>query len=179
MREKSIIRSLSRRSAKTPMIERQRRVRELNDGIEIPFGIRAIESGIEVDGVWISRSNTPAPSARNSSANSIWGKMPNSSSNDLSQTGAQDASYKPISTIASSSRAPSRNLDRSFSEESVSNDITSPGVIAQPPKPRYPPHSYKRYENTRHFKNSHTLENRDSSRSRPTSSYFSSGKRTD
>ena len=30
---------------------------------EIPFGIRAIESGIEVDGVWISRSNTPVPSA--------------------------------------------------------------------------------------------------------------------
>lgn len=31
-------------------------------GPEVPFGIRAIESGIEVDGVWISRSNTPAPS---------------------------------------------------------------------------------------------------------------------
>ena len=31
-------------------------------GPEVPFGIRAIESGIEVDGVWISRSNTPAQS---------------------------------------------------------------------------------------------------------------------
>lgn len=31
-------------------------------GPDVPFGIRAIESGIEVDGVWISRSNTPAPS---------------------------------------------------------------------------------------------------------------------
>jgi len=29
---------------------------------EVPFGVRAIESGIEVDGVWISRSNTPASS---------------------------------------------------------------------------------------------------------------------
>lgn len=28
----------------------------------VPFGVRAIESGIEVDGVWISRSNTPASS---------------------------------------------------------------------------------------------------------------------
>lgn len=27
---------------------------------QIPFGIRALESGIEVDGVWISGSNTPA-----------------------------------------------------------------------------------------------------------------------
>ena len=31
-------------------------------GNDIPFGIRALESGIEVDGVWISGSNTPAGS---------------------------------------------------------------------------------------------------------------------
>jgi len=31
-------------------------------GAEVPFGVRAIESGIEVDGVWVSRSNTPASS---------------------------------------------------------------------------------------------------------------------
>ncbi|KAL8785225.1 MAG: hypothetical protein Q9213_003494 [Squamulea squamosa] len=31
-------------------------------GNDVPFGVRAIESGIEVDGVWISRSNTPANS---------------------------------------------------------------------------------------------------------------------
>lgn len=29
---------------------------------QIPFGVRALESGIEVDGVWISRPNTPASS---------------------------------------------------------------------------------------------------------------------
>ena len=28
----------------------------------VPFGIRAIESGVEVEGVWISRPNSPAPS---------------------------------------------------------------------------------------------------------------------
>ncbi|KAF6839919.1 hypothetical protein CPLU01_01516 [Colletotrichum plurivorum] len=35
---------------------------------EIPFGVRAIQSGIEVDGIWISRPNTPAtdPSPPNS-----------------------------------------------------------------------------------------------------------------
>ncbi|KAI4249085.1 MAG: hypothetical protein LQ352_005725 [Teloschistes flavicans] len=37
-------------------------VRRKKNGNDIPFGIRAIESGIEVDGVWISRSNTPANS---------------------------------------------------------------------------------------------------------------------
>ena len=35
-------------------------------GGEVPFGIRAIESGIEVDGVWVSRSNTPASSLHGS-----------------------------------------------------------------------------------------------------------------
>ena len=39
----------------TPSVRRRK-------GPEVPFGVRAIESGIEVDGVWISRSNTPAPS---------------------------------------------------------------------------------------------------------------------
>lgn len=43
----------------TPSVRRRK-------GPDVPFGIRAIESGIEVDGVWISRSNTPAPSAPDS-----------------------------------------------------------------------------------------------------------------
>lgn len=29
---------------------------------QIPFGVRALESGVEIDGVWVSRSNTPAGS---------------------------------------------------------------------------------------------------------------------
>lgn len=29
---------------------------------QVPFGVRALESGIEVDGVWISRPNTPTSS---------------------------------------------------------------------------------------------------------------------
>lgn len=37
---------------------------------EIPFGIKALESGVEVEGVWISRSNTPVPSGSNSFNNS-------------------------------------------------------------------------------------------------------------
>ncbi|KAE9975751.1 hypothetical protein EG328_003003 [Venturia inaequalis] len=37
---------------------------------EIPFGIKAIERGVEVEGVWISRSNTPVPSGSNSLNNS-------------------------------------------------------------------------------------------------------------
>ncbi|KAL8738094.1 MAG: hypothetical protein Q9181_001080 [Wetmoreana brouardii] len=43
-------------------------VRRKKEGNDVPFGIRAIESGIEVDGVWISRSNTPANSTPGSPA---------------------------------------------------------------------------------------------------------------
>ena len=38
---------------------------------EVPFGIRAIQSGIQVDGVWISGSNTPIQSGFNSRAPSM------------------------------------------------------------------------------------------------------------
>lgn len=38
---------------------------------DIPFGVRAIQSGIEVDGIWVSRPNTPADSDANSRAPSV------------------------------------------------------------------------------------------------------------
>jgi hypothetical protein len=44
---------------------------------EVPFGIRALERGVEVEGVWVSRGNTPEPSIRNESrASSIWDFLP-------------------------------------------------------------------------------------------------------
>ncbi|PVH96422.1 hypothetical protein DM02DRAFT_535378 [Periconia macrospinosa] len=53
------------KKVQTPeMLEAQTVVPKHDD--DIPFGIRAIESGIEVDGVWISRSNTPVGSSRSS-----------------------------------------------------------------------------------------------------------------
>ena len=51
-------------------------------GAEVPFGIRAIESGIEVDGVWISGSNSPASSAPGSPTLSATTEKPKVSSRD-------------------------------------------------------------------------------------------------
>ncbi|KAI9851457.1 MAG: hypothetical protein M1838_003646 [Thelocarpon superellum] len=50
---------------KTHLLEmrRSRDVIQLK-GEDVPFGVRAIESGIEVEGVWISRPNSPVPSLR-------------------------------------------------------------------------------------------------------------------
>ena len=47
--------TLTQQMQHTPSVRRRQ-------GQEIPFGVRALEKGVEVDGVWISRSNTPANS---------------------------------------------------------------------------------------------------------------------
>lgn len=89
---------------------------------EIPFGIRAIQSGIEVDGVWISRTNTPVGSSR---ASIISGQFPRSYNNSQLEL--------PKSAMLSSSRDSSRtpsSFDRAVSAERIPNDgsrASSPG----------------------------------------------------
>ncbi len=43
--------------------------------IDIPFGVRAIQSGIEVDGIWISRPGTPADSEGIGAASTLIGSF--------------------------------------------------------------------------------------------------------
>ena len=64
-------------------------------GREVPFGVRAIESGVEVDGVWISRSNTPNASATGSPAPSIM----------LEPDSARHAQYPERTPMTSSRRS--------------------------------------------------------------------------
>ena len=80
---------------------------------DIPFGIRAIESGIEVDGVWISRSNTPVGSSRASISDEKMARSYNNSALELPNT----AMYASSRT---SSQAPS-SFDRAVSAERLPN----------------------------------------------------------
>ena len=87
---------------------------------DTPFGIRAIQSGIEVEGVWISRSNTPVGSSRNSIS-----ELPRSQNNsqlELPQAVLQASSRN-------SSRAPSSAFDRAVSAEPMATESrsSSPG----------------------------------------------------
>ncbi|KAF7912548.1 uncharacterized protein EAF01_001569 [Botrytis porri] len=50
-------------------------------GADIPFGVRAIQSGIQVDGIWISGTNTPVPSIKLQRHSSFELSSPNSNSN--------------------------------------------------------------------------------------------------
>lgn len=96
---------------------------------EVPFGIRAIQSGIEVDGVWISRSNTPVASSRAS----IISKGPGSYTNSQLELPAAAV----IGSSRNSSRAPSSAFDRAVSAERIPHHSrsSSPGRGQNPQDP--------------------------------------------
>jgi hypothetical protein len=120
---------------------------------EIPFGIRAIESGIEVDGVWISRSNTPV----GSSASSIRTEMRLPLSLNNSQLELPQAMY---GSSRNSSRAPS-SFDMATDAERVTANnsrSSSPArVNAQNPRGRAPAALSSRYSNPNMTRNSLAL----------------------
>jgi hypothetical protein len=95
---------------------------------DIPFGIRAIQSGIEIDGVWISRTNTPAGSSRNSIS-----ELPRSYSNSQLEL-PQTVKY---ASSRNSSQAPSSSFDRAVSAERIAGDSrsSSPGRGHSGPAP--------------------------------------------
>ncbi|ESZ97029.1 hypothetical protein SBOR_2574 [Sclerotinia borealis F-4128] len=82
----------NRMVAKQEIIDEEKRVRiqelrqsgqfvETSKGVEIPFGVRAIQSGIQVDGIWISGTNTPVPSIKLQRHSSYELSSPDSTSN--------------------------------------------------------------------------------------------------
>ncbi|KAF2804783.1 uncharacterized protein BDZ99DRAFT_451206 [Mytilinidion resinicola] len=77
---------------------------------DVPFGIRAIESGIEIDGVWISRGNTPIGSVASSFDESR-------GSGSSAQLEIPQRVYG--SSSRSSSKAPSSAFERAVSAERI------------------------------------------------------------
>jgi len=60
---------------------------------EIPFGIRALEKGVEVDGVWVSCSNTPVNSTPGSPSLSASSTKPKLAQRDLLSGRASSSSH--------------------------------------------------------------------------------------
>ncbi|KAF2209332.1 hypothetical protein CERZMDRAFT_47642 [Cercospora zeae-maydis SCOH1-5] len=89
---------------------------------DIPFGIRAMESGIQVDGVWVSRSNTPEPpSSRGTSASSrCLASRPTSSIDSSASGGSNRFSTYPLGRNNSGGAA----------------SISAPDLIALPARQR-------------------------------------------
>lgn len=99
---------------------------------DVPFGIRAIESGIEIDGVWISRSNTPVGSSRTSLSDYKLTRSHNSSQLELPQA--------VVGSSRTSSKAPS-SFDAAVGAERLPTDDSR----GPSPNRGRPPVSMNRY----------------------------------
>ncbi|KAB2577523.1 uncharacterized protein LTHEOB_9183 [Lasiodiplodia theobromae] len=135
-------------------------------GDDIPFGIRAIQSGIEVDGIWISGTNTPVPSSPTQSAQD---KPEASGSNSRPMSALEipgPATAGPSSGPSSrpSSRGPpSSSFDRAVSAERIASHSrdSSPGSTASGQRARThrpPPTAYTRYSQASMLRHSATLD---------------------
>ena len=120
---------------------------------EVPFGIRAIEKGVEVEGVWISRGNTPEPVSRGSSAgSSIWEHVPRKTYEvDLEKQDLHPGHDRTASNSTTGTSKPVRSsFDRAVSAEQLpsshaSRDSSPDAAIARPRRSRHPPMTYIRY----------------------------------
>ncbi|KAF2706583.1 hypothetical protein K504DRAFT_385503 [Pleomassaria siparia CBS 279.74] len=150
----------------------------------IPFGIRAIESGIEVDGVWISRSNTPVGSSASSITET---RLPRSlgNSRNNSQLELPQATH---GSSRNSSRAPS-SFDLAVNAERIqTNDSrsSSPGWAYPTETSGRPPVTNSRYSDFPANRDSaalHALEGTEpgpstTGKSRQLPKLFSNGSRT-
>lgn len=115
-------------------------------GKEVPFGIRAIESGIEVDGVWISGSNTPANSTPGSPALSAKSVQPRLAERDQSP----DRTSSPSKMTRIEIPPPAQGFQGSSSGQASSS--RPPSTIGEHPRgrPTYQPRhsSGLRYSDT-------------------------------
>ena len=113
------------------------------------FGVRAIEQGIEVEGVWISRSNTPELTSRNNSTSSSFqDRAPRKDFGiDLER---QEVRMARGRSLSNSTIGTARTCDRAVSADrgvdgQPSRDQSPEAAIAKPARARHPPSSYVRY----------------------------------
>ncbi|KAF2162213.1 hypothetical protein M409DRAFT_27220 [Zasmidium cellare ATCC 36951] len=135
------------------MSQRQRTAEQ--QAADVPFGIRAIESGADVEGVWnSSRNNTPEPGSRDSSrASSGWDHVPRKDyrvdiEKQVEIIQLHDRSDSNSTT--GTARPPSSGFDRAVSAERLPNshasrDSSPDTPIAKPARTRHPPSSLTKF----------------------------------
>ncbi|KAF2145573.1 uncharacterized protein K452DRAFT_264714 [Aplosporella prunicola CBS 121167] len=132
------------------------------DEEDVPFGIRAIQSGIQVDGIWISGNNTPVPLSPASTALSKpdgQGSAP--SSRPMSTLEMPQPLTGPYSSRPTSSGAGSSTFDRAVSAERLpisreASPVAGPSFNSRHHRP--PPVAYSRYSQSSLGKHSATLD---------------------
>ncbi|KJX96916.1 hypothetical protein TI39_contig594g00043 [Zymoseptoria brevis] len=137
----------------------QRRRRANSRENDVPFGIRAIESGIEVEGVWISRNNSeaslPIHSRDTSGSSSSWDHIPRKDFTTDVEKQATNANPHRNSTTSNSSTGIAANpryysarnssSDRLPSSRNSRDESPDRNTTTRQSKSRHPPLSYSRY----------------------------------
>lgn len=113
---------------------------------DVPFGVRAIESGVEVEGVWISRNNSPASSAPPSPSRSPNRSMDKGKtamrSSDIPSLLMPEPAHPYPESRSRSATGSTGSFERAVSAERLHSGNSSPE--AHPvPEPRTPRPSYK------------------------------------
>lgn len=133
----------------TEMLKRQT-MGSPDEKADVAFGIRAIEKGVKVEGVWISPSSTPRPGSRDPSVDSlICEKKPRQDWNidiekqAIRKSRSRSASVSTIGTARTHDRAVS--LDRGSIARTSRSPSPDDGPVPRPPRSRHPPSSYVRY----------------------------------
>lgn len=139
--------AVAERERREQSLQRQLSQRKRHD--ETPFGVRALESRVEIEGVWVSRSNTPEGSSRRTSAAAA--SLRRSQDIDLEKQ-AQPALRQSRSRSGSrSTKAAGSSRDRAASAERISGlsltsrDASPDAMVTKPARSRYPPCSYAKF----------------------------------
>jgi hypothetical protein len=105
---------------------------------DIPFGVRAIQSGIQVDGIWISQSNTPATSQLKLSSG---GSTPHKISTPEARSGHGSPDIRPMSKQSNqSSRMSEMEVLRRLQQAAAVQEATEMGDNRASFKPRKASH---------------------------------------
>lgn len=110
-------------------------------GPTVPFGIRAIESGIQVEGVWISRPNSPEGTRETSIISSKWDDGPRKDFHIDIECQEDNIRHRRASVSSSLGRA---SVKRSSSER-TSRDSSLDCNMSKAVRSRHPPLAYSRY----------------------------------
>ncbi|GAM86056.1 hypothetical protein ANO11243_040660 [Dothideomycetidae sp. 11243] len=145
IREKSIIRSLSKKKQRGPRRKsvRQQDVPPLPDMVEVPFGIRALEAGTRLDDVWDSR-----PNSREASRVDLY-RQSDTSAADIGPSTPRSLGSREASglTTTTDSSADFASADKQHQEQSLK--VPEKDAVPITARNRYPPHSFARYEGTK------------------------------
>ncbi|KAH9891535.1 hypothetical protein F4778DRAFT_340388 [Xylariomycetidae sp. FL2044] len=105
--------------------------------VDIPFGVRAIQSGVQIDGIWISRPGTPVETLSPGAASST-------TLEPDSEVREKREARRPNATVAEVQPTPRQSPAASFFERNSSTDVSdteagAPKNLRTVPQPAFRP----------------------------------------